>query len=82
VPAAKRSEVTAIMMAIVVIAGLRPTMITIENKKIIHLASGQILTAAGKFITESTKQHNIQILPIETQHSGIFNVYGGRWRFC
>ncbi|MDR1890611.1 MAG: 1-deoxy-D-xylulose-5-phosphate reductoisomerase [Puniceicoccales bacterium] len=74
---AKLSEVTAVIMAIVGIAGLRPTMVAIENKKTILLASKEILVTAGKFIIESAKQRNVRILPVDSEHNAIFQCLRG-----
>ncbi|MDR2779180.1 MAG: 1-deoxy-D-xylulose-5-phosphate reductoisomerase [Puniceicoccales bacterium] len=70
-------EVTAVLVAMVGIIGLKPTITAIENKKTILLASKEILVAAGKFVIESAKKYNAQILPIDSEHNAIFQCLRG-----
>jgi 1-deoxy-D-xylulose-5-phosphate reductoisomerase len=69
---AKLPEATAVLMAMVGIGGLRPTMTALESKKTLLLASKEILVSAGKFVMESAKKNNVQILPVDSEHNAIF----------
>ncbi|MDR2777071.1 MAG: 1-deoxy-D-xylulose-5-phosphate reductoisomerase [Puniceicoccales bacterium] len=74
---AQLPEATAVLMAMAGIAGLKPTMAAIESKKNLLLASKEILVAAGKFIIESAKENNVQILPVDSEHNAIFQCLQG-----
>jgi 1-deoxy-D-xylulose-5-phosphate reductoisomerase len=69
---AQLPEATAVSMAMAGIAGLKPTMVAIESKKTILLASKEILVTAGKFVMESARTNDVQILPVDSEHNAIF----------
>ncbi|MDR1457255.1 MAG: 1-deoxy-D-xylulose-5-phosphate reductoisomerase [Puniceicoccales bacterium] len=69
---AQLPEATAVLMAMVGIEGLKPTMAAIGSKKSLLLASKEILVAAGKFVMESAKENDGQILPVDSEHNAIF----------
>lgn len=69
---AQLSEATAVSMAMAGIAGLKPTMAAIEGKKTLLLASKEILVATGKFVMESARTNDVQILPVDSEHNAIF----------
>ena len=58
--------------AIVGIAGLMPTVKAIENKRDILLANKETLVTAGKIIKDLIKKHNVKLIPIDSEHSAIF----------
>lgn len=76
------SEVSAdyidtIVAAIVGFAGLRPTLAAIEAGKTIALANKETLVAAGALVKESAKRHNADIVPVDSEHSAIFQCLQG-----
>ena len=58
--------------AIVGIAGLMPTVKAIENKRDILLANKEVLVTAGRIIKDLVKKHNVKLIPIDSEHSAIF----------
>ena len=53
-------------------AGLRPTLATLEVGKKLALANKESLVCAGEFVMKLAKQKNIDILPVDSEHSAIF----------
>ncbi|MBM3166410.1 MAG: 1-deoxy-D-xylulose-5-phosphate reductoisomerase [Chloroflexi bacterium] len=58
-------------------AGLRPTLAAIRAGKQIALANKEVLVLAGKIITSEAKQYGAQILPIDSEHSAIWQCLHG-----
>ena len=65
-------EVDQVMAAIVGAAGLLPTLAAIRAGKIILLANKESLVTCGRLFLEAVKQHNAQILPVDSEHNAIF----------
>lgn len=59
-------------------AGIRPTIEAIKAKKTIALATKEVLVSAGKVVTDLAQKNNVQILPIDSEHSAIFQCLQGR----
>ena len=53
-------------------AGLKPTLATIHAKKRLALANKESLVCAGTFVMELAKKNNVPILPVDSEHSAIF----------
>lgn len=60
------------------LAGIRPTVEAIKAKKTIALATKEVLVSAGKVVTDLARKNNVQILPIDSEHSAIFQCLQGR----
>ncbi|MEG2429194.1 MAG: 1-deoxy-D-xylulose-5-phosphate reductoisomerase, partial [Oscillospiraceae bacterium] len=58
--------------ALVGIVGLKPTMAAISAKKDIALANKETLVTAGRLVMESASKNNVKILPVDSEHSAIF----------
>jgi 1-deoxy-D-xylulose-5-phosphate reductoisomerase len=65
--------VTAIMGAV----GLKPTIAAIEAGKDIGLANKETLVVAGNLITRLAKEHGVKIIPVDSEHSAIFQCLVG-----
>jgi len=65
-------EADQVVSAIVGAVGLIPTLSAIKAKKSIALANKESLVMAGKIMMEEAKQQNVRILPIDSEHSAIF----------
>jgi len=65
-------SVDIVVGAMVGFSGLRPTLSAIEAGKIIALANKETLVAAGSIVTAEAKKHNAVILPVDSEHSAIF----------
>lgn len=70
-------NVDIVLNGIVGFAGLRPTIAAIEAKKDIGLANKETLVVAGHIITELVKKHGVQLLPVDSEHSAIFQCLNG-----
>ena len=53
-------------------AGLRPTIEAIKARKTIALANKETMVVAGEIITALALQYNVPILPVDSEHSAIF----------
>lgn len=58
--------------AVVGMAGLKPTVDAINAGKTIALANKETLVAGGKLVTDAAKKNNVSILPVDSEHSAIF----------
>lgn len=65
-------EVDIVVAAMVGMIGLRPVMRAIESGKDIALANKETLVTAGHIIMPLAKKHNVKILPVDSEHSAIF----------
>ncbi|MDY7032495.1 MAG: 1-deoxy-D-xylulose-5-phosphate reductoisomerase [Thermodesulfobacteriota bacterium] len=69
---ATASEVDMVVSAIVGAAGLIPTISAIRAGKNIALANKETLVMAGKVVMKEAKENGIMILPVDSEHSAIF----------
>ncbi len=77
--AATESETDMVLSAIVGFAGLVPTMKAIEDGKDIALANKETLVTAGALFTDAVKCHGVRLLPVDSEHSAIFqSMHGGK----
>ena len=76
--AATLDDVQMVLSSIVGFAGLVPTMKAIEAGKDIALANKETLVTAGALFTDAVKKHGIRLLPVDSEHSAIFqSMHGG-----
>ena len=75
--AASLPDVDVVVTAMVGFAGLRPTVAAIEVGKTIALANKETLVVAGELITELAVKHRAPILPVDSEHSAIFQCLVG-----
>ncbi|MEG1428619.1 MAG: 1-deoxy-D-xylulose-5-phosphate reductoisomerase [Hydrogenoanaerobacterium sp.] len=66
-----------VLNAIVGIAGLRPTVAALSRGCDIALANKESLVTGGKLVTELAKKTGARILPVDSEHSAIFQCIGG-----
>lgn len=74
---ARLSDVDIVVTAMVGFAGLRPTIAAIEAHKTIALANKETLVVAGELITELAVRERVAILPVDSEHSAIFQCLVG-----
>ncbi len=74
---ASLEETDTVLNSVVGMVGLKPTVTAIEAKKEIALANKETLVAAGKLVTDKAKENNVRILPVDSEHSAIFQSLGG-----
>ncbi len=77
VEAATAEGCDTVVSAIVGIAGLIPTYNAIKSGKNIALANKETLVTAGRIITEEVKRCKVSMLPVDSEHSAIFQSLNG-----
>ncbi len=65
-------SVDIVVGAMVGFSGLRPTLAALEAGKIVALANKETLVAAGALVTRTMREHGAVILPVDSEHSAIF----------
>lgn len=70
-------EADVLVTAIVGMIGIRPTIAAIEKGKTIALANKETLVTAGHIIMPLAKKHHAAILPVDSEHSAIFQSMNG-----
>jgi 1-deoxy-D-xylulose-5-phosphate reductoisomerase len=70
-------DIDIVITAMVGFAGLEPTINAIKAGKDIALANKETLVVAGEIITSLAKEHNIKVLPVDSEHSAIFQCLAG-----
>jgi 1-deoxy-D-xylulose-5-phosphate reductoisomerase len=74
---ATHPEVDQVVSAIVGAVGLIPTLSAIKTRKAIALANKESLVMAGKIVMDEAKRNNVQIFPVDSEHSAIFQALLG-----
>jgi 1-deoxy-D-xylulose-5-phosphate reductoisomerase len=70
-------EIHTVVTAMVGFAGLEPTIAAIKAGKEIALANKETLVVAGELINGLAQKHNVKILPVDSEHSAIFQCLVG-----
>lgn len=73
-------EMEVLVTAIVGMIGIRPTIAAIEHGKTIALANKETLVTAGHIIMPLAAKHGVSILPVDSEHSAIFQSMHGENR--
>lgn len=73
----ERPEISLVLTAMVGFAGLIPTLAAIRAGKDIALANKETLVVAGDLVTSLAKEHGVKILPVDSEHSAIFQCLAG-----
>ena len=73
----QRPDVDVVLTALVGYAGLPPTVAAIRAGKDIALANKETLVVAGELITSLVREHGVQLLPVDSEHSAIFQCLVG-----
>ncbi|MCT4663094.1 MAG: 1-deoxy-D-xylulose-5-phosphate reductoisomerase [Tissierellales bacterium] len=77
---AKVDEGDCVLTAVVGIAGLEPTIEAIRNGKNIALANKETLVTAGEIVMSEARKYGVEILPVDSEHSAIFQSLNGEKR--
>jgi 1-deoxy-D-xylulose-5-phosphate reductoisomerase len=72
-------EVHTVLTALVGYAGLKPTIHAIEAGKTIALANKETLVVAGELITKLAQEKGVNIYPVDSEHSAIFQCLVGEF---
>ena len=75
--AAAQLDADKVLNSIVGIAGLKPTLAAIEAGNDIALANKETLVAGGELVTTRAKKKGVAILPVDSEHSAIFQSLQG-----
>ncbi len=67
-----------VINSVVGMAGLKPTLSAIDAHKKIALANKETLVAGGLLVTTKAKENNVDILPVDSEHSAIFQCLQGK----
>jgi 1-deoxy-D-xylulose-5-phosphate reductoisomerase len=70
-------NIDVVLTALVGYSGLKPTIRAIKAKKTIALANKETLVVAGDLITKLCQEYNVQIYPVDSEHSAIFQCLVG-----
>jgi 1-deoxy-D-xylulose-5-phosphate reductoisomerase len=71
--------IDVVLASIVGYAGLSSTINAIKHKKQIALANKETLVVAGEIITELARENAVNIYPVDSEHSAIFQCLAGEW---
>lgn len=74
-------ETDLCMAAIVGVAGLEPVLNAIPNTKALTIANKEPLVAAGELVLAEAKKHGTKILPVDSEHNAIFQVFENANRY-
>lgn len=66
-----------VLNAVVGMVGLQPTLAAIQAKKTLALANKETLVAGGHLVTNTAKAYGVDILPVDSEHSAIFQCLQG-----
>lgn len=70
-------EIDIVLVSLVGFSGLKPTIAAIKARKVIALANKETLVVGGELITALAKENNVPILPVDSEHSAIFQCLQG-----
>jgi 1-deoxy-D-xylulose-5-phosphate reductoisomerase len=71
-------EADIVLIAIVGTAGLEPALAAIRAGKDLAVASKEILVMAGELVMGEARKHGVKVLPVDSEHSAIFQCMEGR----
>jgi len=75
--AATLQEINTVLTALVGFSGLKPTLAAVKKGKDIALANKETLVVAGDIVTALAKKNGVKILPVDSEHSAIFQCLTG-----
>ncbi|WP_368506099.1 1-deoxy-D-xylulose-5-phosphate reductoisomerase [Alkalihalophilus sp. As8PL] len=74
---AAHTDAEVLVNAVIGSVGLAPTLQAIEAGKTIAIANKETLVTAGHIVTDAAKKHNVPLLPVDSEHSAIFQALNG-----
>lgn len=72
-----RDNVDVVVSSLVGFAGLRPTITAIQHRKTIALANKETLVVGGEIIMRLVREHGVRLIPVDSEHSAIFQCLVG-----
>ncbi|MBQ5840550.1 MAG: 1-deoxy-D-xylulose-5-phosphate reductoisomerase [Clostridia bacterium] len=70
-------EADMVLNSVVGMVGLRPTLAAVAARKDVALANKETLVAGGAFVMEAVRQAGVKLLPVDSEHSAIFQCLQG-----
>jgi 1-deoxy-D-xylulose-5-phosphate reductoisomerase len=80
VAAARDVDADLVLSALVGAAGLLPTMAAIERGRTVALANKETLVMAGRLMTDAARRRGVPLLPVDSEHSAVFQCLAGHNR--
>ena len=77
VRAVEENDADICLVATVGLSGLRPTLLAIEKGMSIALATKEVMVMAGEFVTAAARRKGVRFLPVDSEHSAIFQCLQG-----
>ncbi|ARK25801.1 1-deoxy-D-xylulose-5-phosphate reductoisomerase [Sporosarcina sp. P37] len=77
IEAAAGVEADILLNSVIGSVGLRPTLAAIEAGMTIAIANKETLVAAGDLVVEAAKRHNVPLVPVDSEHSALFQSLNG-----
>ena len=77
IEAATLTGVDCVITAVVGMVGLKPTLAAIRSGKRIGLANKETMVCAGELVMAEAKAHGVEIIPVDSEHSAIFQCLMG-----
>ena len=78
--AVEENDADICLVSTVGMSGLRPTVAAIEKGMDIALATKEVMVMAGEFVTALARQRGVRFLPVDSEHSAIFQCLQGNGR--
>jgi 1-deoxy-D-xylulose-5-phosphate reductoisomerase len=75
---AELADADCVVIATPGLAGINPTLTAIKHKKTIALATKEVLVSAGEIVMTEALKNNVNLLPIDSEHSAIFQCIEGK----
>ena len=75
-------SVDIVLNSVVGMVGLKPTLTALKAKKQMALANKETLVAGGSLVMKTAKENGIEILPVDSEHSAIFQCLQGMYKKC
>jgi 1-deoxy-D-xylulose-5-phosphate reductoisomerase len=72
-------SIEVVLTALVGYAGMRPTLAAINAGKAIALANKETLVVAGELVTKAARDKGVNLYPVDSEHSAIFQCLAGEW---
>jgi 1-deoxy-D-xylulose-5-phosphate reductoisomerase len=73
------STIDIVLIAMAGFSGLKPTMNALRSQKMIALANKEVLVGAGELIMKAVKENCAEIIPVDSEHSAIFQCLEGEY---
>lgn len=77
IEAAVGMEADVLLNSVIGSVGLRPTLAAIKAGMTIAIANKETLVAAGDLVVEAAKHHNVPLVPVDSEHSALFQSLNG-----